>query len=215
MKPTIPERNRDLRRYVRWHRFLRLAGYLLWLGIFLLGALSYNNAHQTYPPERLMIGWRLLLWMLIGAASGFFLFRIGQMLTDRSFEGTIVRAKLSRGYTSSKDPGSMSYDFRLHLRLLVRTADGKKRRIRIEQKPGFYIYYYEGSRICHYAGLPYPISNPENHPMPPSREGQTKPPDDLSGGYLCAACGSLNGSLAGGCSDCRHSLIDPKDIWGE
>ena len=43
MKPTIPERNRDLRRYVRWHRFLRLAGYLLWLGVFLLGALSYRR----------------------------------------------------------------------------------------------------------------------------------------------------------------------------
>lgn len=217
MKPIIPKRNRDLRRYVIRHRCLRLAGYLLWLFAFLFGALAYNNAHQTYPPNRLILGWKLLVWMLIALLLGFFLFRIWKLFTDRSFEGIIERSSLSHTYTPSEDPGTvrpMSYDFRLNTRLLVRTAEGKKRYIRFEQKPGFYIYYYEGSRICHFSGLPYPICNPENHPKPPRRaEGAENPFDDLSGGYLCAACGRMNSDSAGVCAGCMHSLIDPKDIW--
>ena len=141
MKPRIPERNRDLRRYVLRHRLLRIAGYLLWLAAFWGGAMVYNQSHQTYTPDRLITGWKLGVWMLAAVLIGFFLFRIGQMLFDRPFTGVIVRSSLSHTYTPSDDPGtlrSMTYDFRLNTRLIVRTDAGKKRRLRFEQKPGFY-----------------------------------------------------------------------------
>ena len=217
MKPRIPERNRDLRRYVLRHRLLRIAGYLLWLAAFWGGAMVYNQSHQTYTPDRLITGWKLGVWMLAAVLIGFFLFRIGQMLFDRPFTGVVVRSSLSHTYTPSDDPGtlrSMTYDLRLNPRLIVRTDAGKKRRLRFEQKPGFYIYYYEGSQICHLSGLPYPVCNPTGHPQPPRPALEEKDPyDDLSGGVLCAACGRLNPNAASVCVRCMHTLIDPKDLW--
>jgi hypothetical protein len=187
----------DLRRYVLWRDVRRVIGFLLWVGIWLGGALSYNANHKTYPDYRRMVGWRLWLWLALAAATGFFLFRLWKFFTDRTFEGTIQQAGLSRSYSASSDPGDgMEYDFRLNTYLKIRTDSGKLRRIRFEQKRGFYQYYGEGNRVLHLHGLPYPLNL--------DRE-QTH-------GCVCSACGMWVERYQPQCDACHHSLIDPNEI---
>ena len=219
MKRKLPSRNRDLKIYVLRRRMLQLAGFAIWLTTFGLSAWLYNDAHQTYPPQRRIVGWRLVLWMTVAAVIGFFLFRLWKLFTQRGFEGTVIRSGLSHSYTPSGDPGagsSINYDFRLNTYLLIRTEKGKKRRIRFEQKPGFYLYYYPGTHLCGFSGLPYPIRDPHRACAPQSEPTAAKTErshDDLSGGYLCVACGLLNRELAAPCDRCGHSLVDPKELW--
>ncbi len=222
MKHRIPRANRDLVRLVRWRRLRRIGGYALWLAMFLLSAWFYNDAHQTYPPEKRMVGWRLALLMLVAAVTGFFIFQLWKFFSARGVEGRIVESALSHSYTTTEDPGQMkalNYDFREHTYLIVRTDKGRKRRIRFEQKTGFYLYYYPGSYICRFSELPYPICDPARRCRPEGEETSVarvarRHHDDLSDGRMCAACGFLNrGDRV--CDRCGLSLIDPKDVWDE
>lgn len=220
MKLRIPERNRDVRRYVLRRRVLQLLGYALLVLAFGLGACGYNQAHQTYPPEKRILGWRLAVWMLAAVLLGFLLLRVWRIFTLRTVEGTIERSRLSHTYTSSSDPGVTSpvnYDFRLHSTLTLRDGKGRRRYLSFEQKPGFYLYYYPGTHCCRLSGLPYPICDPARRASPERRhtEGARDPFDDLSGGYVCVACGLLNPSAEGYCARCGLSIIDPRDLWGD
>lgn len=195
----IPRQNRDLKRYVILRDLRRAFLYLLWIAAWFGGALSYNANHQTYPDHRRMVGWRLWLWMLIAAVSGIILFRMWRFFTDRTFTGTILKTGLSRSYTTSDDPsaaGNTDYDFRLNTSLTVLLDNGKKKRLRFEQKRGFYHYYYEGKQIVHFHGLTYPINL--------DTEG--------ADGYVCAACGTWSEKLNTHCDICHHTMIDPKEL---
>ena len=213
MKQGIPSNNRDLRRYVARNLVLRLMGYVVWIAAFWLGAQGYNDSHQTNPPEQRIVGWRMAVWMMAAAAIGFFLFRLWRLITQRGLEGRIEKSKLSHSYASSADPGagnSINYDFRMHTYLVIRDKRGRRRRIRFEQKSGFYLYYYPGSYVRRFAGLPYPVRDPRQIPM---IEGKGDNHDDLSNGYLCVACGNLdNRDLKVPCGRCGYSLIDPAEV---
>ena len=222
MKCKIPRGNRDLIRFVRWQRIRRIGGYLLWLAVFSLGAWFYNDAHQTYPPERRMVGLRLVILMLVAAISGFFIFQMWKFFSHRTVEGRIEQSALSHTYTTTEDPGQMktlNYDFREHTYLIVRTDKGKKRRIRFEQKTGFYLYYYPGSYLCRFSELPYPVCDPARRCRPDAEDSYVarvsrRHHDDLSEGRMCVACGFLNrGDRV--CDRCGLSLIDPNDVWNE
>ena len=189
----IPKENRDLARYVLKKDLLRVIGFLLWMAIWWGGAVAYNNNHKTYPPERLMVGWRLWLWLAVAALSGFFLFRLWKFITDRTFCGTVVYSGNSRSYSPSQDPGNSEYDFRLNTRLKIELPDGRFRRIRFEQKNGFYNYYHEGNRVLRLHGLPYPINL------------DTEAKD----GYVCSACGTWYEKKHTRCESCNHTMIDP------
>ena len=192
----IPKKNKDLRRYVFRKDLFRVLGYAVWIAIWYAAVAFYNGSHETYPDYRLILGWKLWLWLAASALIGFFLFRIGRFLTDRSFCGTVERADLSRSYSASRDPGEGDYDFRLNTYLRIRTDDGRKRRIRFEQKPGFYRYYAEGTRVVHFHGLPYPVNSD------PTSEN----------GWVCSACGAFSPERPTTCEICKHTLIDPVDL---
>ena len=199
MRQSIPKKNGDLIRYVRIRDLTRTAGFLIWLAFWLGGALSYNANHQTYPPHRLIIGWRLLLWMLAAAFIGGFLFRVWQSLFHRTRSGTVVDSLTSRGYTPSLDPKTEKkerYDFRTYTVVKLRTPKGRYCRVRFEQKDGFYPYYCTGTNVIRFHGLPYPVCT--DH----TRQDR----------YVCAACGRLQQNLQEPCGGCGHSLIDPKDL---
>ena len=222
MKRRIPRANRDVIRFVRWRRIRRLGCFALWMLLFALSAWFYNDAHQTYPPEKRMVGWRLALLMLAAAVTGFFIFQIWKFFRLRTVEGRILKAELSHTYTTSEDPGTvkaLNYDFRDHTYLIIQTAKGKKRRIRFEQKTGFYLYYYPGSHVCRFSELPYPICDPARRCRPEGEETSVaragrRHHDDLSNGRMCAACGHLNrGDQI--CDRCGLSLIDPGEVWDE
>lgn len=200
-KQTIPARNRDLRVWVHRQR-IRLAGcYLLWLGALTIGVLSYNRGHEFHP----LVGWKLALWLGGGAAVGFLLLRVWRLFSDRTYCGTVLRTGLSHGY--SRD------EFRLNTALVVRDeATGRRRRVRFEQKEGFYLLYRAGTRICHLSGLPYPIPDPET--LQNTTEPAANRTDDRSGGVLCALCGHVNPRGVEICASCAHSLIRPEDLFG-
>ncbi len=192
----IPKKNKDLRHYVLRRDLLRALGYVVWIVVWYAAVAVYNGSHETYPDYRLILGWKLWLWLAVSAVTGFFLFRIQRFFTDRSFCGQIEKAGLSRSYSASADPGEGDYDFRLNTHLRIRTADGKRRNIRFEQKPGFYRYYAEGTQVVHFHGLPYPVNTD------PSAEN----------GWVCSACGSFSQERRDTCEICRHSLVDPLDL---
>jgi hypothetical protein len=195
----IPRKNRDLAHYVLKRALRRSLSFCTWVGIWICGALAYNQNHQTYPPERLMLGWRLGLWIAAAVISGFFVFRMQQVLFDRPARGTIRHRGNSRSYSTSADPGatgSREYDFRLNVKLTLLLDSGKYRRLRFEQKDGFYQYYHEGNEVVHLYGLPYPINTDPKAPH----------------GYVCAACGTWMEAWQDHCPACEHSMIDPKDL---
>lgn len=198
----IPSQNKDLRRYVFRKDLRKIALYAVWLAIWYFGAYAYNQDHQSYPPARLMVGWKLLLWMAASALLGFVIFRVWTFFTDRSYRAIITRSGLSQSYEASKDPGlhnATDYDFRLNTALHVKKkGDGKNRRIHFEQKIGFYFYYYEGTEIVKLHGLPYPIAVGNQHPDARER--------------ICAACGQISVDNESHCHVCGHSLIDPADL---
>ena len=196
MKARIPSKNRDLFRYVCRKDILRVLGYLLWIVAFYMGASSYNKKRPNSPDSRLIVGWKFWVYMLAVVVIGFFVFRIWKFFIDRTFAGEVQRSALSRSYSASQDPNSSEYDFRLNTHLTVRTSNGKLRRIRFEQKDGFYQYYHEGNTVLHFHGLPYPVCTDPEAPY----------------GYVCAACGHHHKGLDSHCAVCGHSLIDPKDL---
>jgi len=220
MRCRIPRSNRDVIRFVRGRKLRRLVGYALWLLLFAFSAWFYNDSHQTYPPEKRMVGWRLALLMLVAAVTGLFIFQIWKFFFRRTVEGRILEAELSHTYTTSEDPREvkvLNYDFREHTYLVIQTDKGKKRRIRFEQKTGFYLYYYPGSHICRFSELPYPICDPARRCCPEGEDTYVtrvtrRHHDDLSNGRMCVACGFLNrGDQI--CDKCGLSLIDPSEVW--
>ncbi len=195
----IPQGHRDLVRYVRRKQLRRGLGYLLFLGIWLFTALFYNREHATYPPERRFVGGRMALWMGIGIFIGFFLFRVYRLITQRTVAGIIESEKTSHTYAASADPGAfqpMHYAERTHVVLRIRQDDKKKRRVRFEQKTGFYQYYPQGARVVRFAELPYPVRLDA---------------DDATG-LVCAACGEWHKSEHTRCEKCGHTLLHPEEL---
>ncbi|MBQ5833709.1 MAG: hypothetical protein IIW36_02745 [Clostridia bacterium] len=195
----IPKQNRDLRHYVLRRDVGKLFLYALWILSWCMGALAYNLNHQTYPPERRLLGWRLALWIVAAVIVGFFLFRIHSFFLDRDFIGTLESVGLSHTYTGSRDPGafrSAQYDFRLHKVLTVRLENGKKKRVRVEEKQGSYVYYRIGDRLIGLHGLPYPINLDS----------------DEQTGYACAACGRVHKEQLPHCDQCGLSFLDPAQV---
>ncbi len=215
MKP-IPKRNRDLLLYVRKRKLIRSLLAVIWIGFLISGVWIYNYSHRAYTVHTPITGWKFALWVVIAVVSGILIFRLPKVFFDRSFEGIIERSGLSHSYSPSADPGSSEYNFRLNTSLLIRTPNGKRRRIKFEEKSGFFIYYHEGNRIFHFAGLPYPLADiRQTDALSPksSRAADTRE-DRFPGNYLCVACGRLR-QTPDTCDVCGHSIIDPKDIFTE
>ncbi len=198
----LPESNKDLRKYVLKKDVRRVVLYLIWMAVWYSGAWFYNYSHQTYPPERQMVSWRLWLWMLASALLGFFVFRIYLFFTDRTYRGVIHYSGLSQTYEASRDPGlgnATDWDFRLNTALQVRIPGQKKlKKVHFEQKIGFYFYYYEGTEIVKLHGLPYPVAVGSYHPHARDR--------------VCLACGQVASRECTRCEVCFHTLVDPDTL---
>jgi len=192
----LPKRNRDLQRYVLLRDLMRLLGYLLWLTVWIGGAIMYNIEHQSHPAQFRILGWRLVFLIAAALASGFLIFRIWRLFGSRLTHGVIEVSSLSHSYSASADPGgSIDYDFRLNTKLKIRKSDGKYKTLCFEQKRGFYHYYYEGKPILSIRGLPYPI----------------RTDSDPSVGFVCAVCGMWHETKTDTCSRCGKSMIDPTE----
>lgn len=200
-RPKIPARNHDLRQLVLRRRLTRVGLYLLWLALLAVGVLRFNAGHERHP----MAPWQLALWLGGGAVLGFLLLRMWVLFTDRPLIATVTRSGLSHGVRGD--------DFRLNTAIrLTDSVTGKRRRLRFEQKEGFYLLYHEGVRVCKFPFLPYPLPDPLTVPTPdPSVHNTT---DNRSDGAFCVVCGRVNPCGSAQCEVCRHSLIRPEDLFG-
>lgn len=193
----IPKQNRDLCFYAARKTILRILGFLLWLALWIGGAISYNLNHATYPAQLLILGWRFVFLILAALASGILLFRMWRLFTYATCFGVIEHSSLSRSYSPSGDPRTAAdYDFRLNTKLRLRMENGKTKTLCFEQKNGFYHYYYEGNKIVRFRGLPYPILLDPAAPH----------------GYVCAACGAWSAERVTHCPRCHHTIIDPAEL---
>ena len=195
----IPKRNRDLRRYVFFKDARRILLYVLWLTLWTVSVILFNQNRQTYPDEKRLTGWRAVALFAAVIIIGFVAFRIYKFFTERTVYGKVIFSGLHHDYTHSEDPGSfntMKYDFRLKTALTVETANGKKRKLRFEQKIGSYYAYRTGEEILRFHGLSYPIN--VNH-----QKGH---------GYVCVACGRFHQNWQEKCAVCELSLIHPDDL---
>lgn len=199
-RPMIPACNKDLRRLVLRRRLTRIGLYLLWLALLIVGISEFNAAHERHP----LAPWQFALWLGAGAVLGFFLLRMWTLFTDRSCIGVIFLSGLSHGVRGD--------EFRLNTTLrLTDSSTGKCRRLRFEQKNGFYLLYHEGVRICKFSALPFPLPDPRTVPAPDSA-GATGS-DDPAAGAFCVVCGRINPPEAAECEVCHHSLIRPEDLF--
>ena len=195
----IPKQYKDLRRHIFLADLRKIILFSAWMILFIVSAIFYNYNHQTYPPERRILGWKLFALITFAAVTGFFLFRMWTFLTDRTYKGTIHFSGLSHTYTQSDEPygvKALSYDYRTNTKLVVLTEKQKKRRLRFEQKIGSSWYYADGQKIMHFHGCPYPIN---------------LDPETLHG-YICVACGRMHENYVPECEYCYLSLIDPKEL---
>ena len=195
----LPKKHLDLRLYALFREITRWLLYALWIAFWLLGALFYNQSQPHLPPARLLVGWKLWVWMGASLLLGFLIFRIWRSFTNRGCQGRVLQSSLSHSYESSRDPGMLrtaDYDFRLNTLLKLETPKGRRVRLRFEQKNGFYLYYHEGEELLRLYGLPYPVNLNPSAPH----------------GYLCVACGRIHETLIDRCEDCGHTLLDPQEL---
>ena len=192
----IPQEYTDLRRFATMRTWWRAVACLGWMLLWIGTALSYNQNHQTYPDHRRFVGWRMALVVAVAAVSGILLFRLWRLYTDRTLGGVILSSGLSRSSREDSDSLGTDSDFRLNTVLVIECADGKKKKLRFEQKNGFYQYYHEGNRIVRFRGLPYPLCT---DPAAPN-------------GYVCSACGRWTKTYTPQCEHCHRALIDPKEL---
>lgn len=195
----IPKQYKDLRRHLFYKDLKKIILFLIWISIFLIGAISYNQNHQTYTDARKILGWKLVIWLAFAAVSGFLLFRMWTFFSDRTYSGKIHYTTLSYSYTPSADPyaiKSLTYESRTDKKLQIIRNNGKKRTLRFEQKIGSYWYYNEGESIVHFHGCPYPLN------LDPA----------ATHGYVCVACGRMYESYIDECENCYLSIIDPAEL---
>ncbi len=188
LPPTLPE---GLRRKRLKNDLKRIIGYAVWILLWYLAAYSYNDNHKTYPDYRRIIGWKLALWMVGSVIIGFFLFRIYRFLTMRMLTGTVKHYRIAHSYTASGlggEDSSEDSEFRTDTKLILLTDGGKKRRLRFEQKPGFYLYYAEGTRILRFRGFPYPLALDKSE-------------------TVCLLCGTLAKKGQTVCERCDSELV--------
>ncbi len=194
----LPKQYKKLYRYIYKRNCLRLLGFALWCTALIGGVVAYNNNHKTYPDYRRIIGWKFAVCVLAAVVSGILIFKLWKLMTDRTRVGTVIASGISHTYTGSSDPDGTSndYDFRTHTTLRIRLDDGRTRRLRFEQKNGFYLYYHEGERIVKFHGLPYPLNldRTEAH------------------GRICSACGTHAKKGTVLCDACSLPLIDPNTV---
>lgn len=206
-RPRIPERNRDLRTLVRRRALTRIALYLIWLAALTVGVLRYQAWHTLHP----MKPWQTALWLCGGAVVGCFLFRVQSLFIDRTTVGRITRSGTSHGIKGD--------DFRINTAIRITDEQsGKHRRLRFEQKNGFYALYQTGTRVCKFPLLSYPLPDPETlSPIGENGEqadGKTNRATD-QGGTLCVVCGLVSRAdpTADRCPACRHTLLNPEDVF--
>lgn len=189
----IPGENRDLRVYAFFSRFLRLFAYVLYIALWFIGYAVYLQKPLSKPLE----WWAMLVFAFGVALSGWFIFKLGKIITGRSYVGRICDERIKRTYGRGiARNGKQTLDY--HTYVKYRLDGGKKRKKSIMLKlfdDGYDMYYSNGDTLIIFGGLNYPLCVES----------------EQRGEHICTVCGVKSYDCRGDgkrCRCCGHTLID-------
>lgn len=164
---------------------LRIAAALLWMAFWLVSCAIWGRDNQYMSQGN---------WTLLGALIGLLgwkLFKLGEMLRDKPFEGTIISMKLK--YVWHSDTPWMKDKMRKEPQVTAIVDIGGEEPIKfrfpvkdIHPKD----YYGVGDRVRHYRCLPY-------------LEKENKPEDIV----ICVDCGKYSYITEDVCEFCKKPLL--------
>ena len=200
-KCSIPQENRDLRRYAFFTNFKRIALFILWCAMWVLAYRFYLE----YPINKPLVWWLLLIFAGGVLVGGWFLCSMTAFVRERSFFGKVEEMKLDREFQKGVVTARQS-DEEMFRVLIVRDERGKRRRLRFKMKEsGFGLYYRDGAEIAYFRGTKFPLCL------------DTKDKDAC----MCVACGTRNypewrdgekGDRPTHCALCGRTLVDVEKL---
>lgn len=192
-KYRIPKENRDLETYAFFNRACKLLACALYIALWFIGYAVYLQKPLSKPLE----WWAMLIFASVVVVSGWFIFKVGKIITGRSYIGRICDERIKRTYGRgiTRD-GKQAFDY--HTYVKYRLDGGKKRKKSIMLKlfdDGYDMYYRRGDTVIVFGGLNYPIC------VESERRGE----------HICTVCGVKSYDRDGDgrvCRCCGHTLID-------
>ena len=179
-----PARVPAMRALVQRRIALRITGAVLWMGLWVAACTLWGRRSDYMTP----LNWSFL-GVLVGLL-GWKLFKLGKILRDKPFEGTITSVKLA--YVMHSDAPWTGRGYRQAPKVTVEVDIGdEKIKFRfpvddIHPKN----YYAVGDRVRHYRCLPY-------------LEKADKPEDVC----ICVACGKYSYMVGDCCEFCKAPLL--------
>lgn len=180
-----PHRTPAMRAIVRRRIALRITGAVLWLGFWVVscGLWGRDNEYMSQG------NW-ILLGTLIGLL-GWKIFKLGVMLRDKPFDGTITSMKLAYVWHSDTPwlRGAMKKEPQITATVDIGGEEPIKFKFPVKDiHPKD--YYAVGDRVRHYRCLPY-------------LEKEDKPEDIV----ICADCGKYSYITEDVCEFCKKPLL--------
>lgn len=188
-KVIIPKEYKGLRKAAAKTNARRIFIALIWYG-FWAGTFIYYEIRGALPHNWVRFG--ILCAKIIIA---FVFFAKLPALLSPGFEGVVERVKLIGLYATSGAQRKQSPRAFSHMKLVVRLADGSRRRVSFPLKYGHKKYYQPGDTVIKYHGLTYPYS--------PSGAKRSI--------FVCQNCGGADMSYIKDCLSCGCPVMKPED----
>lgn len=174
-----------LHTFVRRKIALRITGAVLWFAFWVTSCALWGRNNTYMSPAN----WTLL-GVLIGML-GWKLFKLGEMLRDKPFEGTITSMKLKQVWHSDSPWTRERMRKEPQVTALIDVGGEEPIKFRFPVKDDApKDYYAVGDRVRHYRCLPY-------------LEKQNKPEDVV----VCVVCGKYSYITDEICEFCKKPLL--------
>ena len=199
----IPKSNRDIRACAFFTNFRRIALYVAYIAMWVLGYKFYLMS----PTNKPFVLWVMLIFCAVIAISGWILFDMTRFILEHSFTGKIESMRVSRTYGRGVTrQGRFKIDYHTYRVLVVKDAKGRRKKLRFQLfDDGYDLYYREGDRVTYFRGTRYPLCH----------EAEER------GEHICVLCGvRVNEPKHHGeravdtdyCSACGKTLIKIEDL---
>ncbi len=170
-KCRIPKEDRLIKRYAFMTNFWRIFFYIAYIALWAIG----YDFYLMYPINKPFVWWVLLIFAVLVAVSGWFIFDMTAFAKEKNIYGVTESMKISRNYGRGVTrEGRFRIDYHTYRILTVRDSRGKRHRIRFQLfDDGYDLYYREGGRTAYFRGTKYPIC------LEGEKEGE----------HICVFCG--------------------------
>lgn len=151
----IPKSNRDVRARAFFKNFCRIAFFLGYIALWVIGYEFY----LLYPINKPFEWWVMLIFCVAVAVSGWLIFDMTKFIRERSFVGVIKEMKVTRNYGRGVTrAGKFKIDYHTYRVLILTDSKGRRRRVRFQLfDDGYDLYYREGDKVAYFRGTTYPL----------------------------------------------------------